>query len=101
MNQFAHGLAEHGLEPGDSVALYMPMTPECVVAYLGTVRSGCRVVSIADSFSSEELASRMEIAAARAVVTVAELYARRPHDRALSKSPRCYRPSSKRLLSRL
>ena len=71
VNQFAHGLAEHGLEPGDSVALYMPMTPECVVAYLGTVRSGCRVVSIADSFSSEELASRMEIAAARAVVTVA------------------------------
>ncbi|TDI40976.1 MAG: AMP-dependent synthetase [Acidobacteria bacterium] len=71
VNQFANGLAEHGLEPGDSVALYMPMTPECVVAYLGTVRSGCRVVSIADSFSSEELASRMEIAAARAVVTVA------------------------------
>ncbi len=71
VNQFAHGLAERGLEPGDSVALYMPMTPECVVAYLGTVRSGCRVVSIADSFSSEELASRMEIAAARAVVTVA------------------------------
>ncbi len=64
VNQFAHGLAERGLEPGDSVALYMPMTPECVVAYLGTVRSGCRVVSIADSFSSEELASRMDIAAA-------------------------------------
>ena len=49
----------------------MPMTPECVVAYLGTVRSGCRVVSVADSFSSEELSSRMEIASARAVVTVA------------------------------
>ena len=71
VNQFAHGLAENGLVPGDSVALYMPMTPECVVAYLGTVRSGCRVVSVADSFSPEELSSRMEIASARAVVTVA------------------------------
>ena len=39
-------------------------------AYLGTVRAGCRVVSVADSFSAAELAKRMEIGGARAVVTV-------------------------------
>ncbi len=70
VNRFANGLLDRGLEPGQSVALYMPMTPECVVAYLGTVRSGCRVLSIADSFSAEELRRRMEIGGARAVVTV-------------------------------
>jgi acetyl-CoA synthetase len=70
VNRFANGLLVRGFEPGQSVALYMPMTPECVVAYLGTVRAGCRVLSIADSFSAEELRRRMEIGTARAVVTV-------------------------------
>ena len=70
VNRFANGLRSRGFEPGMSVALYMPMTPECVVAYLGTVRAGCRVLSIADSFSADELRGRMEIGGARAVVTV-------------------------------
>ncbi len=70
VNRFANGLRARGFEPGDSVALYMPMTPECVVAYLGTVRAGCRVVSVADSFSADELRTRLEIGGARAVVTV-------------------------------
>jgi acetyl-CoA synthetase len=70
VDRFARGLRQSGLSPGDGVALYMPMTPECVAAYLGTVRAGCRVVSVADSFSAAELAKRMEIGKARAVVTV-------------------------------
>ncbi|HSF17590.1 MAG TPA: AMP-binding protein [Vicinamibacteria bacterium] len=68
--RFANGLQGLGHVPNDRVALYMPMTPECVIAYLGLVRSGCAVVSIADSFSAGELAKRMEIAGARTVVTV-------------------------------
>ncbi|HXV61613.1 MAG TPA: AMP-binding protein [Vicinamibacteria bacterium] len=68
--RFANGLRGLGYVPKDRVALYMPMTPECVIAYLGLVRSGCAVVSIADSFSAGELAKRLEIAGARTVVTV-------------------------------
>lgn len=70
VDRFAAGLATRGFQKNDAIALYMPMTPECVVAYLGTVRAGCRVVSVADSFSAEELGRRMRIADARAVVTV-------------------------------
>jgi acetyl-CoA synthetase len=70
VNRVASGLREHGLAPGDSVALYMPMTAECVAAYLGIVRAGLRVVSIADSFSPDELRKRMTIADARTVVTL-------------------------------
>jgi acetyl-CoA synthetase len=70
VDRFAGGLRARGFHPGDGVAVYMPMTPECVIAYLGTIRAGCRVVSIADSFSAQELHSRMEIAGARAVVTL-------------------------------
>jgi len=69
VGRFAGGLRARGFQPGDGVALYMPMTPECVIAYLGTIRAGCRALSIADSFSAEELHRRMEIVGARAVVT--------------------------------
>ena len=75
VNRFASGLRAQGVEPDTAIALYMPMTIECVAAYLGIVRAGCRVVSIADSFSPAEVATRMEIADARMILTV-EHYAR-------------------------
>jgi acetyl-CoA synthetase len=70
VRRFASGLRRHGFSPGDAIALYLPMTPECVVAYLGAIWAGCRVVSIAESFSVEELRRRMSIGGARAAVTV-------------------------------
>lgn len=70
VDRFAAGLRARGFESGDGVALYMPMTPECVIAYLGSVRAGCRVVSVADSFSAEELHGRVAIVGARAIVTL-------------------------------
>ncbi len=72
VNAFAGGLRAHGFREGDGIALYMPMTVECVVAYLGAVRSGCRVISIADSFAPAELRRRLEIGDARGIVTVAD-----------------------------
>ncbi len=75
VNRFANGLREHGFETGDNIALYMPMTVECVAAYIGIVRAGCRVVSIADSFSPQEVKKRLEIAGACAILTV-ERYTR-------------------------
>lgn len=66
----AAGLAALGMVPGDRVALYMPMTVECVAAYLGIVRAGLAAVSVADSFSAEELARRLRLSEAKAVVTV-------------------------------
>jgi acetyl-CoA synthetase len=48
----------------------MPMTLECVAAYLGAVRAGCYVVSIADSFSAEEVTRRVRIGNASGVITV-------------------------------
>jgi acetyl-CoA synthetase len=70
VRRFAAGLHRLGFRPGDAIAFCLPMTPECVVAYLGTIWAGCRVVSVAESFSAEELQRRMAIGGARAVVTV-------------------------------
>jgi acetyl-CoA synthetase len=71
VRRFAAGLRRHGFEPGDAIALYLPLTPRCVVAYLGCVWAGCRVVSVAESFSTDELRRRVSIGGARAAVTVA------------------------------
>jgi acetyl-CoA synthetase len=70
VNRVANGLREHGFAPGQGIALYMPMNLECVAAYLGAIRAGCFVISIADSFSAGEVARRLEIGGAEGVVTV-------------------------------
>jgi acetyl-CoA synthetase len=71
VDQIANGLRDHGFEEDQAIALYMPMTVDCVAAYLGIIRAGARVVSVADSFSAAELRKRMEISQARAVISVA------------------------------
>ena len=99
VDRFAGGLVGRGLGPDDGVALYMPMTPECVVAYLGTVRAGCRVISIADSFSAEELQRPYRHRRGAGDRHRLVISARRARDRALPQSPRCgrdVRPSSAR-----
>jgi acetyl-CoA synthetase len=70
VNLVANGLAAAEFTPGDAIALYMPMNLECVAAYLGIIRAGCTVVSIADSFAAPEVARRLEIANAAAIITV-------------------------------
>ncbi len=69
-NRFAGGLVAAGFGEQAAIALYMPMTVECVAAYLGTVRAGGRVISIPDSFSPNEVRRRLEIGGATGVVTV-------------------------------
>ncbi len=65
----ANGLRAEGLGLGDAVAIVMPMTYEAVVAYLAIVAIGGAVVSIADSFAPEEIATRLTIAQAEWAVT--------------------------------
>jgi len=70
VNRVANGLVAQGFSAGDAIALYMPMNLECVAAYLGIIRAGCVVVSIADSFAPPEIRSRLEIADAAGIITV-------------------------------
>ncbi len=70
VDQLAGGLRRYGFARGDGIAVYMPMTAECVAAYLAIVKAGCYVVSIADSFSPEEVKRRIHIGGAKGIVTV-------------------------------
>ena len=70
VNRLANSLVDRGLAPDKAIALYMPLSLECVTAYLAIIRAGSRVVSIADSFPAGEVRSRMAIAGADCVVTM-------------------------------
>lgn len=65
----ADALIAWGLRPGDAVGVDMPMVPEAVTAFLGIILAGCTAVSIADSFASKEIESRLRIARAKAIFT--------------------------------
>lgn len=69
-NRFARALQGTGLPREASVALVMPMTLEAVAAYLGVVKAGYAVASIADSFAADEIATRLRIASSRLAVTL-------------------------------
>jgi acetyl-CoA synthetase len=68
-NRIANGLVEAGFVPGDAIAIAMPMSAESVAIYLGIVKAGCVVVSIADSFAADEIATRLRISKAKAIFT--------------------------------
>jgi acetyl-CoA synthetase len=65
----ASGLVRQGFQPGDALAIIMPMTVECVAIYLGILRAGCVAVGIADSFRPKEIAVRLRLANAVGVFT--------------------------------
>lgn len=61
VNRMANSLVDFGLKPGDRVAIDMPMTFEAVAIYLAALKAGITVVTIADSFSQNEIAVRLNI----------------------------------------
>ncbi|MDA7950908.1 MAG: AMP-binding protein [Pirellulaceae bacterium] len=67
--EVANGLRRWGLAPQEAVAIDMPMTPESVAIYLGILIAGGTVVSIADSFAPEEIATRLKISNTRLIFT--------------------------------
>ena len=68
-NRVANGLLEAGFQPGDAIAIAMPMTAEAVAIYLGIIKAGCVVVSVADSFAAGEIATRLRISRTKAIFT--------------------------------
>jgi len=68
-NRVANSLVKQGFKAGDAIGIAMPMNQYAVGIYLGIIKMGGVVVSIADSFSSEEIAVRLNLAHAKAIFT--------------------------------
>lgn len=69
LNRIANGLRDAGLKPGDRIAIDMSMTMEAVAIYLAGIKAGLTVVTIADSFSSNEIATRIKITDPKLIFT--------------------------------
>src|SRR3990167_6961337 len=68
-NRIANSLLALQFKAQDAIAIIMPMNHYAVACYLGIIKIGAMVVSIADSFSSQEISARLKIANAKAVFT--------------------------------
>jgi len=66
---FAGALAAQDVERGDRVIVYMPMVPEAVIAMLACARIGAVHSVVFGGFAAHELASRIEDAAPKVVVS--------------------------------
>ena len=66
---FAGALAAQGVERGDRVILYMPMVPEAIIAMLACARLGAIHSVVFGGFAASELASRIEDAKPKVVVS--------------------------------
>ena len=67
--RFAGALSADGVEPGDRVIVYMPMVPEAVIAMLACARIGAIHSVVFGAFAANELASRIEDAAPKVIVS--------------------------------
>jgi len=68
-NRFARSISALGLPSDASIAIVMRMSLEAVAAYLGVVKAGFAVSSIADSFAPDEIATRVRLSNALVAVT--------------------------------
>ncbi len=59
VNTIANALVNAGLEQGDKIGIDLPMTVEAVAIYLAGIKAGMPVVTIADSFTTNEIAVRL------------------------------------------
>ncbi len=69
VNKIANSLRQAGLKQGDAIAIDMPMTLEAVAVYLAGIKSGNPIVTIADSFTPNEIEVRLKIANPKLIFT--------------------------------
>ena len=78
--RFANVLAAHGLGRGDRLFTLMGRVPALYAATLGALKAGLVVSPLFAAFGPEPVRARMEIGAARVLVTTAALYRRKVAD---------------------
>ncbi len=69
INRIANSLQKSGLKPGDVIGIDMSMNIEAVAIYLAAVKAGIIVVTVADSFTPNEISVRFDIVQPKLVFT--------------------------------
>ena len=94
VTRLAEGLVRLGVEPGDRVAIYMPMCPEVAVASHACAHVGAVQVPIFSGFAAPAVVQRLQDSEAKVVITAdyslrrgARLPMRETVDEAVRKAP--------------
>lgn len=68
----AHVLKQMGVKKGDTVAIYLPMIPEAIIAFLAITRIGAIHSVVFAGFSSDSLRDRVLDAQSKVIITTDE-----------------------------
>ncbi|WP_010182874.1 acetate--CoA ligase [Aquimarina agarilytica] len=74
VSHFANVLKNNGIKKGDRVCIYMPMIPELAIAMLACARIGAIHSIVFAGFSSTAIASRINDAGCKMLITANEVY---------------------------
>ena len=69
VSQYAGILRTLGVERGDKVAVFLPMSPDCVIAMLSIARLGAVFVPVFSGFAADAVAKRLNAAEAKLLIT--------------------------------
>ncbi len=72
----SNALRSLGLMPGDAVGLYMPMTPEIIVAFLAIIKIGGIILPLFSGYGPGAIATRLNDAGAKVLFTSDGFYRR-------------------------
>ena len=70
MTRLAEALVQLGVEPGDRVAIYLPMSPEAAIASHACAHIGAVQVPIFSGFAAPAVAQRLQDSEAKVAITV-------------------------------
>ncbi len=75
-NRLAHALISLGIGKGDRVGIFMPLTPEVAVAIMACSKIGAIYIPIFSGYGPGAVASRLQAAEARLLITADGFYRR-------------------------
>ena len=76
VSRFANALYNMGIRKGDVVALYLPNTPQFVIAYYGALKAGATITAVSPLYRERELQFQLSNSEAKVIVTLDVLFSR-------------------------
>jgi len=73
-NSMAAALVEMGVKKGDRVGLFMPNTPQFVIAYFGVLKAGAVVVAVNPTYPVDEILVPVNDANIEVMITLSRFY---------------------------
>jgi len=84
-DHMATALVEMGVKQGDRVGIFMPNTPQFVIAYFGILKAGAAVVAVNPTYPVEEILTPVNDAGIEVMFTLSRFYGKLTEVRKRSK----------------